>query len=281
MPGTAETIARGLELPVFARRRFRAGRGCVLAEAEKKCDPDDNQAAWRPAAKVAALWRADLADDHAWQYEFEPHAWGYAALRWLLVDPGGTGGRLSGAGAEVGLADVARLRAITGAAACLPDTGRARRVLVGKLSAQAEPLLHGRCGAQVHQALLAAVAEGTLLAGRMTLELWPRSALAQAYLVQGLALAQAGGDRPLGAAILCAMSEQAASVGHQDEARHLVRTAHGGWPGGRGNQDLHQKTNVLNGSGSVRNMRESRPRDARSPRIRPALASSAADMPPR
>ena len=236
MPGTAETIAWGLELPVFARRRFRADRGCVLADAEKKCRLDDDRAGWRPAAKVAALWRADLADGRAWRYEYESHAWGYAALRWLLVDSGGRVGPVEQppvSEANVGLDDVARLRAITSAVSGLAgqtDPGRARRALVSYLGTEADRMLHGRCGAQVHRELLAATAEATLLAGRLTYACWPRAALAQAYQIQALGLAQACGDRQLGGAILYAMSEQAASGGHLEEARDLVRMARCGCP---------------------------------------------------
>jgi hypothetical protein len=240
MPGTAETIAWGLELPVFARRRFRADRGCVLADAEKKGRLDDDRAGWRPAAKVAALWRADLADGRAWRYEYESHAWGYAALRWLLVDSGGRVGTAEQppvSEANVALDDVARLRAITSAVSGLAgqtDPGRARRALVSYLSTEADRMLHGRCGAPVHRELLAATAEATLLAGRLTYACWPRAALAQAYQIQGLGLAQACGDRQLGGAILYSMSEQAASGGHLDEARDLVRMARCGCPEGRG-----------------------------------------------
>jgi hypothetical protein len=254
MPGTAETIAWGLELPVFARRRFRADRGCALAEAEKKRRPDDDRAGWRPAAKVAALWRADLADGRAWRYEYESHAWGYAALRWLLVDSGsraGTAEQRPVSGADVELDDVARLRAITGAVSGLAgptDPGRARRALVSYLSTEADRMLHGRCGALVHRELLAATAEATLLAGRLTYACWPRAALAQAYQIQGLGLAQACGDRQLGGAILYAMSEQAASGGHLDEARDLVRMARSGCPEGHGAPASSTPTGSAGGS---------------------------------
>ena len=46
----------------------------------------------------------------------------------------------------------------------------------------------------------------------------PRSAVAQRYFIQALALAQAGGDRLLGASILDAMSHQATHTGRFGEA---------------------------------------------------------------
>jgi hypothetical protein len=231
MPGTAKTIAWGLELPALARRRFLADSGCALADAGKKSQAGDGLAARHPAAKVSALWRADLADDLAWRYEYESRAWGYAALRWLLVDPGdavGLPGQHPASGDNVDMGDVARLCAATGQAAEVArqsGAAHARQALVRYLSADADRLLRGRCGVRVNRELLAATAEATLLAGCLTYACWPLAALAQAYFVQALALAQAGGDRQLGAAILCAMSQQAVCNGHLDDSRNLVGTA--------------------------------------------------------
>jgi hypothetical protein len=230
-PGTAKTIAWGLELPVLARRRFRADSGCVLADAGKNFQAGGGLAARRPAAKVSALWRADLADDLAWRYAYESHASGYAALRWLLLDPGGTvgaPGQLPASGFDVGMGDVARLRADCGQAAEVASQSgvrQARQALVRHLSTDADPLLHGRYSAQVNRELLAVTAEATLLAGCLTYACWPLAALAQAYFIQALALAQACRDSQLGAAILCAMSQQAVCNGHLDKARNLLSTA--------------------------------------------------------
>jgi hypothetical protein len=203
----------------------------VLAAAGKKSHAGDGLAVRDPAAKVSALWRADLADDLAWRYACESHASGYAALRWLLLDPGGmagTLGQLPASGVNVGMGDIARLRADTGQAAeeaRQSGARQARQALVRHLSTDADPLLHGRCSAQVNTELLAVTAEATLLAGCLTYACWPLAALAQAYFIQALALAQACRDSQLGAAILCAMSQQAVCDGHLDEARNLVSTA--------------------------------------------------------
>lgn len=263
---TAAAIAQGLELPVLARRRFRADSGSVLAGVGRRSQTGDVTASRHPAAKVSALWRADLADDLAWRYEYEGSAWGYAAMRWLLVGPGGaasTTDQRSASGSSVGGRDVTRLRAAVSQAAeaarqsgtvltgtVLADTGladtvpadtvlagtglagtgqsgigQARQALVRRLGAQADRILHGRCGQQVNRDLLAATAEATLFVGRLTYACWPSSALAQAYLIQALALAQACADRQLGAAALCAMSQQASFNDQLDEARDLVSTA--------------------------------------------------------
>lgn len=242
---TARAIALGLELPVLARRRFLASSGSALEGVGRKSHAGDSQPGRHPATKVSALWRADLADDLAWRYSCDSHAWGYASLRWLLVDSGGTptlapdaAVESSASGRKVGARDVARLRAVVSQAseaarrpgARRPDprdsgTAQARHVLVRQLSADADRILHGRRGAQVNRELLAAAAEATLLAGCLTYSCWPSAALAQAYFVQALALAQACDDRQLGAAVLCAMSRQATFTGHVDEARNLASTA--------------------------------------------------------
>jgi hypothetical protein len=59
----------------------------------------------------------------------------------------------------------------------------------------------------------------------------PRSALAQRYFIQALALAQAGGDQLLGASILDAMSHQATYTGRFAEAANLARAARTGTTG--------------------------------------------------
>ena len=77
--------------------------------------------------------------------------------------------------------------------------GHAREALIQYLQrrgpAAARPL-HRAVGS----ALLSAVAEATLLAAWMTYDSTPRSPQAQRYFIQALGLAQAGGDRLLGAA---------------------------------------------------------------------------------
>ena len=72
-------------------------------------------------------------------------------------------------------------------------------------------------------ALFSSVAEATLLAAWMSYDSTPRSALAQRYFIQALALAQAAGDRLLGASILDAMSHQATHTGRFGEAASLAR----------------------------------------------------------
>jgi hypothetical protein len=65
----------------------------------------------------------------------------------------------------------------------------------------------------------------------MSYDSTPRSALAQRYFIQALALAQAGGDQLLGASILDAMSHQATYTGRFAEAANLARAARTGTTG--------------------------------------------------
>jgi hypothetical protein len=65
----------------------------------------------------------------------------------------------------------------------------------------------------------------------MSYDSMPTEALAQRYFVQALALAQAGGDRLLGASILDAMSHQATYLGRYGEAVNLARAARAGTQG--------------------------------------------------
>ena len=69
------------------------------------------------------------------------------------------------------------------------------------------------------------MAEATLLAAWMSYDSMPGSALAQRYFIQALSLAQAGGDRLLGASVLDAMSHQATYLGRFGEAASLARAA--------------------------------------------------------
>jgi hypothetical protein len=160
-------------------------------------------------------------------------AWKDASLRWL-VDPvsppeadllGGTRG---------GLGDVERFRVTVEAFRLLDDRfggGHARQALIQYLNADGDRLLRGRYGESVGNALFSSVAEATLLAAWMSYDSAPRSALAQRYFIQALGLAQAGGDRLLGASILDAMSHQATHTGRFGEAASLARAARTGTAG--------------------------------------------------
>jgi hypothetical protein len=109
--------------------------------------------------------------------------------------------------------------------------GHARDSLIRYLQEDAVRLLRGRYPGIVGSALLSAAAEATLLAAWMTYDSTPRSPQAQRYFIQALGLAQAGGDRLLGAAILDAMSHQATYTGRFREAAGLAQAARTGTTG--------------------------------------------------
>jgi Helix-turn-helix domain len=186
------------------------------------------------AGNVASLWQADLADSSALaRGRIDPGAWNDASLRWL-VDPVSPPEADLPGGVRVGLGDVERFRVTVEAFGQLDDRfggGHARPALIQYLSADGDRLLRGRYDGTVGSALFSSVAEATLLAAWMSYDSVPRSALAQRYFIQALALAQAAGDRLLGASILDAMSHQATYTGRFGEAANLARAARTGTAG--------------------------------------------------
>ena len=186
------------------------------------------------AGNVASLWQADLADQGVLvRGRIDPGAWNDASLRWLVDPVSAPEADLPG-GVRVGLGDVERFRVTVEAFGQLDDRfggGHARPALIQYLSSDGDRLLRGRYTGAVGSALFSAVAEATLLAAWMSYDSVPRSALAQRYFIQALALAQAAGDRLLGASILDAMSHQATYTGRFGEAANLARAARTGTTG--------------------------------------------------
>ena len=184
------------------------------------------------ADTLTLLWRSDLGDAASWG-EPEPTAWNDASLRWL-IDPGHQPGSNLAGGVRIGMGDVERFRATVDMFTQLDDQfggGHARGALIHYLSTDAERLLRGRYTDNAGRALFSAVAEATLLAAWMSYDSMPGSALAQQYFIQALSLAQAGGDRLLGASVLDAMSHQATYLGRFGEAASLARAANTGTQG--------------------------------------------------
>jgi transcriptional regulator with XRE-family HTH domain len=186
------------------------------------------------AGNVASLWRADLADQGVLvKGRIDPGAWNDASLRWLVDPVTPPEGDLPG-GVRVGMGDVERFRMTVEMFRQLDDRfggGHARPALIQYLSGDGDRLLRGRYTGTVGTALFSSVAEATLLAAWMSYDSAPRSALAQRYFIQALALAQAAGDRLLGASILDAMSHQATYTGRFGEAANLARAARTGTTG--------------------------------------------------
>jgi transcriptional regulator with XRE-family HTH domain len=178
-----------------------------------------------PAASRRAVLRAGTA--------LAATAWSDAALRWLVGERIHQHGELAG-GVRVGMADVRRFRATAEMFVHLDDRfggGHAREALLQYLKVDAQRLLRGRHTEAVGRALFSATAEATLLAAWMSYDSMPGSSLAQRYFIQALALAQAGGDRLLGASVLDAMSHQATFTGCFADAANLARAARTGTHG--------------------------------------------------
>lgn len=243
---TFEAFANGLAMPAAARQALGlaadppAGPAVSPAHSHQAPDPDPGLEYPREPAQatrnVSALWRADLAGQPAHEGGLiNPAAWNEASLCWL-VDPAsgpGTGAEPPG-GARVGIGDVDRFRATVGLFSQLDERfggGHARQALIQYLSTDGERLLRGRYPQAVGSALFSAVAEATLLAAWMSYDSTPRSPHAQRYFIQALGLADAAGDRLLGASILDAMSHQATYVGRFTEAANLARAARTGTSG--------------------------------------------------
>ncbi len=185
------------------------------------------------AGNLTQLWHADLGAPAVSWGPADPRAWNDAPLRWL-IDPGTVPSREAPRGARIGLADVERFRATVEMFRQLDDRyggGHARTALIQYLDADAGRLLNGQYNETTGRALLSAVAEATLLAAWMSYDSMPADTRAQRYFVQALALAQAGGDRLLGASILDAMSHQATYLGRYGEAANLARAAKTGTQG--------------------------------------------------
>jgi hypothetical protein len=137
-------------------------------------------------------------------------------------------------GVRVGISDVERFKATVDVFAQLDDRfggGHARQSLIHYLSSDGDRLLRGRCPESVRTALLSAVADATMLAAWMSYDSAPLSGLGQRYFIQALGLAQAAGNRLLGAGILDAMSHQATYTGGFQEAANLARAARAGTAG--------------------------------------------------
>lgn len=135
------------------------------------------------------------------------------------------------AGARVGMADVAAVKAMTTALTDLDHrfgSGHVRPVLVHYLNSVVSGLLSGAYREQVGRELFAAVARLTELGGYMAVDTG-QPGLAQRYYIQALRLAQAAGDRAYGGYVLAAsMSHLAAQLGNPREIAQLARAAQEG-----------------------------------------------------
>ena len=150
---TFEAFADGLDMPSAARQALglaasKPGRSVVGPLSSRQASVPDVGLEYpgepaQAARNVAALWRADLADEGMLaRGVLEPAAWNDASLRWL-VDPA-NGVRIGGEfadGVRVGVGDVERFRATVELFRQLDDRfggGHARDALIQYLQSDGD-----------------------------------------------------------------------------------------------------------------------------------------------
>ncbi|WP_409074236.1 hypothetical protein [Micromonospora chalcea] len=155
-------------------------------------------------------------------------AWTGPLMAWLLSRPEPV--PTNAAGRRVGMAEVAAVCSTIKLFMNLDfqfGGGHARTALAQYFRHDVLPLLEGSYSGEVGQKLFSAAAEVAQLLGWTAYDLGQHG-LAQRYLIQGLRLAQAGGDRVMGGRLLSNMSHQANYLGQHQEAAQLARAAQEG-----------------------------------------------------
>ena len=131
-------------------------------------------------------------------------------------------------GRQVGQADIDALWAMCDAFNAADQRlggGYARDTLLHYVNQVVFPFLHGSNSDIIGRGVMAATAQLCHLCGFMCFDSG-RHGLAQRYYLQGLRLAQAGGNRALGAHILANMSKQAHYLRHPTPALELATTSY-------------------------------------------------------
>jgi hypothetical protein len=105
-----------------------------------------------------------------------------------------------------------------------------RRLVAAYLTEHVMPIVREPQSPGIQEALYEVASEQTYLAGWMAFDSG-RHGLAQRYLIQSLRLAQASGNRVLGAHILAGMSDQATQLGHPSEGLSLAQAGRHGLRG--------------------------------------------------
>ncbi len=240
-----ESPLRGAMLPVVVNGRLvfvpidvetvaRSGLSTLLDElatpgdGEPKSSAGDLGLGWSPTlqgtvAVVGELWQSEL---ERWS-ALPSAAWVASAFvgptrEWLLNRQDGV--VLHRSARRVGRSDIDALWAMCGAFAEADHRlggGYVRSTLMHYVNEVALPLLQGGYGGTVGQELMAATARLCDLCAFMSFDSG-RQGLAQRYFIQALRLAQAGGNRALGAHILADMSMQAHYLGDAEQALALA-----------------------------------------------------------
>ncbi|MFE6775421.1 transcriptional regulator [Streptomyces sp. NPDC057702] len=180
--------------------------------------------------QVCELWRSDVGRrDFLSGSTVAASALVEPSRDWLITSADPQVART--AGARVGKADVAAVRATTEALVELDHrygSGHVRPIVVHYLNSVVSGLLAGSYRESVGRDLFAAVSRLTELAGYMAVDTG-QPGLAQRYYIQALRLAQAAGDRGYGGYVLAAsMSHLAAALGNPREIAQLARAAQEG-----------------------------------------------------
>jgi hypothetical protein len=208
----------------------RLGRLIILSDLGYDEDvPLDLALSWEPTTRatvdtVAKLWKVDMERraallGSAWiatAFAGPTREW---LLDWFEEDTGHAGGR------QVGAAEVDVVWSMCHAFADVDHRlggGYARTTLVHYVNQVVLPLLGGTYPDKIGRLLMAATARLCDLAGFMAFDS-DAQGLGQRHYIQALRLAQASGDRALGAHVLADMAMQAHYLGNGVEACSLAR----------------------------------------------------------
>ncbi|MGH3770031.1 MAG: helix-turn-helix domain-containing protein [Pseudonocardiaceae bacterium] len=190
--------------------------------------PSDLGLAWSATPQatvevVTKLWRSDVDRRSALASAvWVASAFAGPTREWLLNRGDEVLG--DGSGRAVGQRDVDALWAMNDAFAIADQRlggGYARSTLLHYVNRVVLPLLHGRYNDTIGRELMAATARLCNQCGWMSFDSG-KQGLAQRYYIQALRLAQASGNRALGAHILADMSIQAHYLGDAPQALELA-----------------------------------------------------------
>jgi|GEM_PF-2520589 len=156
---------------------------------------------------------------------YDPNALTRAALDWLFA--GGSDDLTRTGSLPVTMGDVQEIRQATETFDQLDRQiggEQSREVAARYLRDRVIPRLRGTCTEEVRRELFAATAVLCEIIGWMAYDTGRHSA-GQRYFTQALRMADAAGDRALGAYVLTSMSDQALYLRHPSEALRLARAA--------------------------------------------------------
>jgi hypothetical protein len=222
----AEALSRKAGYPVSLEDIGMAGAP-RLARADTSLEYADSVE--KAELSLADLIRHDLASDATAHAEIVPPAWSAPIIPWLLTRPEPVAARTAVA-PHVGRAEVEAIRTTTSAFMRMDfqyGGGHARVALAQYFASEVLPLLHGNYSDTTGVALFSAAADVAQLLGWTAYDL-ALHGLAQRYFIQAVRLAQAAGDRAMGARVLANMSHQATYLGRFTDAVQLARAAQEG-----------------------------------------------------